>query len=369
MNSLWQKIYFGNSLEDWVTAIAVILFGFILLRLIKKTVLSRLKKWTESTATTIDDFIVSGVERSIFPMLYVFFVYTGIGFLTIPVKWMNRISSALWVVVMFFILRIITSAVKYFIFSALKEKDNSEIRQKQAGGLIVILNFCIYVVGFIFLLDNLGYNMGTLIAGLGIGGIAIALAAQTILGDLFSYFVIFFDKPFEVDDFIAVDDKLGIIEYIGIKTTRVRNLAGEQIVFSNKDLTNSRLHNYGRMEKRRVVFKIGIIYQTSAEKLKMIPEMAKNIILKQEDVTFDRVHFTGFGNSSLDFEFVYYILTADYTIYMNKHQAILLDIFEAFERERIEFAYPTQTLYIEGQPVPSSQVIPSSTNEDALPQS
>lgn len=365
MNNWWQEIYFGNTLKDWITATAVILFGFILLRIIKKTVLSRLKKWTSKTATSIDDFIVAGVEKSVFPLLYVFFVYSGIGFLNIPERWMHRISAALWVVVMFFILRIITSGVRYFIFSALKEKDKSEVRQKQAGGLIVILNFCIYVVGFIFLLDNLGYNMGTLIAGLGIGGIAIALAAQTILGDLFSYFVIFFDKPFEVGDFIIVDDKLGVIEYIGIKTTRVRNLGGEQIVFSNKDLTNSRLHNFGRMEKRRVVFKLGVVYQTSAEKIKRIPEIVKNIILKQEDITFDRGHFFAFGNSSLDFEFVYYILTPDYTIYMNKHQAILLDIFEAFEKEKIEFAYPTQTLFIEGQSTASDNKL-SHKSEDAL---
>ncbi len=366
MNNWWQKIYFGNTLEDWVTAIAVILFGFVLLRLIKKTVLFRIKKWTEKTATSIDDFILAGVEKSVFPMLYVFFVYTGISFLTITTKWMHRISAALWVFVMFFILRIITSGVKYFIFSALKEKENSEVRQKQANGLIVILNFCIYVIGFIFLLDNLGYNMGTLIAGLGIGGIAIALAAQTILGDLFSYFVIFFDKPFEVGDFIIVDDKLGVVEYIGIKTTRVRNLGGEQIVFSNKDLTNSRLHNFGRMQKRRVVFKIGVIYQTSSEKLKMVPEMVKNIILKQEDVTFDRGHFMSFGNFSLDFEFVYYILSADYTLYMNKHQAILLDIFESFEKEKIEFAYPTQTLFVEGQSESNSKNQLSGKSEDAL---
>ena len=347
MNNWWQRVFFGNNLQDWITAIAVILFGFILLRVIKRTVLARLIKWTKKTETSIDDFIVHSVEHTVFPLLYIFFIYTGIGFLTIAEKWAHRISAALWVVVMFFILRIVTSAVKYFIFSALKEKDNSEVRQKQAGGLIVILNFSIYVIGFIFLLDNLGYNMGTLIAGLGIGGIAIALAAQTILGDLFSYFVIFFDKPFEVGDFIMVDDKLGVIEYIGIKTTRVRNLAGEQIVFSNKDLTNSRLHNFGRMQKRRVVFKMGVVYQTSVEKVKMIPEIVKNIVLKQEDVTYDRGHFTGFENSSMNFEFVYYVLSADYNMYMSTHQAIWLDILQSFEKENIEFAYPTQTLFID----------------------
>lgn len=349
MNNLWQKVFFDNTFQAWITAIAIILVGFTLLSLLKKTVISRLKKWAEKTATSIDDFIVAGVERSVFPLLYVFFVYAGISFLTISEKWDHRISVALSVVILFFILRIITSAIRYFIFSALKGKDNSEVRQKQAGGLIVILNFCIYIIGFVFLLDNLGYNMGTLITGLGIGGIAIALAAQAILGDLFSYFAIFFDKPFEVGDFIKVDDKLGVIEYIGIKTTRVRNIAGEQIVFSNKDLTSSRLHNYGRMQKRRVVFNIGVVYHTSVEKLKIIPEIVKSIILKQEEITYDRGHFTGFEGSSMNFEFVYYVLSADYNQYMTTHQAIWLNTLQSFEKQNIELAYPTQTLHLEPQ--------------------
>lgn len=349
MNDWWQKIYFGNTLQDWIYAITVIFFGIILLRLIKKTVLVKLKKWTAKTTASIDDFIVFGMEHSVFPILYIFFVYTGIGFLTISEKWGHRISVALWVVVMFFVLRIITSAIKYFILSALKGKENSEVRQKQAAGLIIILNFFIYVVGFVFLLDNLGYNIGTLLAGLGIGGIAIALAAQTILGDLFSYFVIFFDRPFEIGDFIGVDDKAGSVEYIGIKTTRIRTPSGEQLICSNKDLTDSRVHNYGRMQKRRVVFQISVVAQTQAEKLKLIPDLVKDIILKKQDITYDRGHFTGFQGSSLNFEFVYFILSADYNFYMDTHQEIWLAILESFKKENIEFAFPAQTLYLEAQ--------------------
>jgi small-conductance mechanosensitive channel len=188
--------------------------------------------------------------------------------------------------------------------------------------------------------------MATLLTGLGIGGIAIALAAQAILGDLFSYFAIYFDKPFEVGDFVQVDDKAGVIEYIGIKTTRVRNLAGEQIVFSNKDLTNSRLHNFGRMEKRRVVFNLGVVYDTPIDKIKLIPETVKEIINQQENITFDRGHFTGFNNSSMNFEFVYYVLSADYNFYMSTHQTIYLAILRSFEKMNVKLAYPTQTLFL-----------------------
>jgi small-conductance mechanosensitive channel len=349
MHSLWQEIYFGNSLQDWAIALAIILGGFILLRLLKKTVLTSLKKWASKTTMTFDDLVVLGVERAVFPLLYLAFVYLGLKFLEFPAKWEHIKSVALWVVVMFFLLKIVTSVVKYFILRALDQDEAGRVRQKQAGGLILILNFCIYIIGFIFLLDNLGYNMGTLIAGLGIGGIAIALAAQAILSDLFSYFVIFFDKPFEVGDFISVEDQSGTIEHIGFKTTRVKSPNGEQIVFSNKDLTDSRIHNFQRMEKRMVIFQIGVVYNTPVKTLEEIPDMVKNVILKQERVSFDRGHFTGFKNSSMNFEFVYHVLTTDYSFYMATHQAIWLNILQSFGDEKIELAYPSQTVYLESK--------------------
>ncbi|MCK4428221.1 MAG: mechanosensitive ion channel family protein, partial [candidate division Zixibacteria bacterium] len=192
-----------------------------------------------------------------------------------------------------------------------------------------------------------GFKISTVIAGLGIGGIAVALAAQAILGDLFSYFSILFDRPFEVGDFIILDDYLGTIEHIGIKTTRVRSLGGEQLVFSNADLTNSRLRNYKRMAKRRVVFKLGVTYQTTLEQVKEIPTIIKNIIQNITDTVFDRAHFSSYGDFSLVFETVYYVLSRDYNKYMNIQQEINFAIKEEFEKRGIEFAYPTQTLFLE----------------------
>ena len=182
---------------------------------------------------------------------------------------------------------------------------------------------------------------------LGIGGIAIALAAQTILGDLFSYFVIFFDRPFEIGDFIVIDDKSGVVEHIGIKTTRIRTLGGEQLICSNTDLTNSGLHNYKRLQKRRILFNLGVTYQTSHQQISEIPGILKGIVESKPYVTFDRAHFSGYGDFSLNFEIVYYILDSDYTFYMDKQQAIYLDILKAFEERGIEFAYPTQTLMMQ----------------------
>ena len=201
-------------------------------------------------------------------------------------------------------------------------------------------------MGLVFLLDNLGFKVSAVITGLGIGGIAVALAAQTILGDLFAYFVIFFDRPFEIGDFIIVGDKLGSVEYIGLKTTRVRSLSGEQLVFSNKDLTDSRIHNYKKMERRRVVFQLGVIYQTTLEQVKEIPAIVKQIIENQKDTAFDRGHFAKYGDFSLNFEFVYYVVGSDYNKYMDIQQAINLEIYKVFEEKGIEFAYPTQTLFM-----------------------
>ncbi|MDO9079933.1 MAG: mechanosensitive ion channel family protein, partial [Desulfuromonadales bacterium] len=208
------------------------------------------------------------------------------------------------------------------------------------------LNVVIWVLGLMFLLDNLGFKITSVVAGLGIGGIAIALAAQTVLGDLFNYFVIFFDRPFEVGDFLVIDDKKGTVEHIGIKTTRIRSLGGEILVFHNTDLTNSRIHNYKKMERRRVVFQVGVVYQTTPDNLENLPLIMKEIIEKQEDATFDRAHFASLGDFSLNFEVVYYVLGDDYAHYMDIQQGINLAIFREFKEKGIEFAYPTQTLFM-----------------------
>jgi small-conductance mechanosensitive channel len=195
-------------------------------------------------------------------------------------------------------------------------------------------------------LDNLGFNITTLVAGLGIGGIAVALALQNILGDLFASLSIVLDKPFVIGDFIIIDNYLGTIEHIGLKTTRIRSLSGEQLVFSNTDLLQSRIRNFKRMFERRVVFSIGVTYQTSADKLAKIPKMIKDIVESKDPVRFDRSHFKDYGDFSLNFETVYWVKSPEYNVYMDIQQAINLELYSKFEAEGIEFAYPTQTLFV-----------------------
>ena len=209
---------------------------------------------------------------------------------------------------------------------------------------MIIINVVIWALGIVFVIDNLVGDVTTIIAGLGIGGIAIALAAQNILGDLFNYFVILFDRPFEVGDFIIVDDKLGAVEYIGIKTTRIRSLSGEQLIIGNSNLTTSRIHNYKRMFRRRVLFTIDIEYGTPLEVVKEVPGLLRSIVESQQNITFDRAHFAKYADWSLRFEVVYYVTSPDYNVYMDIQQNINFKIYEEFNKRKIGFAFPTQTL-------------------------
>lgn len=214
---------------------------------------------------------------------------------------------------------------------------------QSARGLIsFILQTVLWALILLLILDNLGIDTTALVTGLGVGGIAAALAINNILGDLFASLSIVLDDPFEVGDFVIVGDLMGTVEHIGIKSTRIRSLSGEQIVFSNSDLLGSRIRNYKRMKERRVVFAVGIIYETPKDKLQEVTSWIRSIIESVENTRFDRCHFKSFGAYSLDFETVYYVLEPDYNVYMDIQQKINLAIFEKFEAEGIEFAYPTQ---------------------------
>jgi small-conductance mechanosensitive channel len=210
-----------------------------------------------------------------------------------------------------------------------------------------VLRVAIWSVILLLTLDNLGVNITALVAGLGVGGIAVALAAQNILGDLFASLSIVLDKPFAVGDFIILGEYMGSVEKVGLKTTRLRSLSGEQLIFSNADLLASRIRNYGRMFERRVVFSLGVTYQTTPEQLRRIPKIIREAIEANEQVRFDRAHFQKYGDFALIFEVVYYVLSREYNVHMDIQQEVNLTIYERFAAEGIEFAYPTQTVYVE----------------------
>jgi small-conductance mechanosensitive channel len=350
MQEFLNQTYWGNTVQSYIIAVAIFIGVSVLIFIFRKVVLSRLRKWAESTETKLDDLLIRGLQKSIIPVLNILVFYFAVKTLELHPKVERAVDVVSVILITFFIIRMITAALRFGLDSYIKskatEEEEAHRRIKQIRGITAIGSFFIWVLGFIFLLDNLGYQITAVIAGLGIGGIAIALAAQAILGDLFSYFVIFFDRPFEIGDFIVIGEFKGNIEYIGIKTTRVRSLSGEQLVFGNSDLTNSRIQNFKRMERRRVVFKLGVTYQTPAEKIEEAVKMVEQIIVDHPDVTYDRGHFAAFGPFSLDLEFVYFVLSNDYIQYMNIQQDVNFRVLREFEKLGIEFAYPTQTLFV-----------------------
>jgi small-conductance mechanosensitive channel len=346
MQELLNYTIFGNTVLKYFIALAIFLVGITVVYVFKKYILSRLKKISAKTQTNIDDLLVKAIEKSLIPIIYFGIFYAALYTLKLSQDFVTGLNFATKIIITFFIVKTIISAIGFAFKSYAQKSEDSDRREKQLRSINGLANLVIWIIALLFLLDNIGVQISAVIAGLGIGGIAVALAAQAVLGDLFSYFVIFFDRPFEIGDFIIVGDKVGAVEKIGIKTTRIRAIGGEILIFSNTDLTNSRVHNYKKMERRRVVFKLGVTYQTTAQKLKLVPQIVKQIIEQQTDATFDRGHFLSYGDFSLNFEFVYYVAGADYNKYMDIQQAINLTIYEAFEKEGIEFAYPTQTLYL-----------------------
>ena len=349
LNGILNQVYFGNTVRNYLIAFGIFLAIVLVLYAFRALILSRLKGWAAKTVNKIDDFIVHLVERSLLPLLYLGAIYLAFQTLNFN-PLINRIVNVLTLsiitlVTVRFGVAFIDQALKFFWLRG----EYDEVKRKSLQGIINIIKVFVWGLAIILLLDNLGLKISAVIAGLGIGGVAVALAAQAVLGDLFSYFAIFFDRPFELGDFIIVGDYLGTVEHIGIKTTRVRSLGGEQLVFSNSDLTSSRVRNYKRMQKRRVVFKIGVIYQTPIKQLKEIPDIVKKVINDSPDTIFDRTHFFSYGDFALIYEIVYYVLSGDYNKYMDLQQQINFGIHEEFEKRNIQFAYPTQTVYVNKQ--------------------
>lgn len=344
---LQSMSYFGNSLLDYAVALGIIGVGVIALWIIKTFVLLSLRRLAASTAATWDNFAVSLINTFISPLGYLGVVYLAAAALVLPPAVEKALQVVMTVVLAILGIRFMIGVVRYGIFDMWLPQQGEHVSlEPRLRGLMPALSVLIWSIGIVFLLDNLGFDISAMVAALGIGGIAIGLAASTVLGDAFAYLAILCDRPFELGDFIMVDSYLGSVEHIGMKTTRLRSLGGEQLVFSNKDLTDSRLRNYKRMRERRIVFTVGVTYGTTLAQIKEAPQLIRSIIQSLPDVRFDRSHFSTFADFSLSIETVYYVLSPNYNTYMDIQQAINLQIKEAFEQRGITFAFPTQTLYV-----------------------
>lgn len=337
----------GNTIRAYLVCASVVIAIYLAARICRFFVYRYLQKWAEKTATTLDDFFVEATKKSFLPFLNVFAFYAGLNLLTLHALINRVLDIAITAMAVFFCTRFITMFVAYGFKLYLVKKGRDTVFERSLHGILIVIKAVVWCLAVVFILDNIGFKISTVIAGLGIGGVAVALAAQAVLKDLFSYFSILFDRPFEVGDFIIINDYMGTVEYIGVKTTRLRSLSGEQVIFANADLTDSRVRNYKRMEKRRVVFTLGIVYDTPLSQIKAIPHTIEKIIKNTECTLFDRAHFSSIGNSSLLFEIVYFVMSSDYNKYMDVQQKINIAIIESFGKEDIQFAFPTQTIHVQ----------------------
>ena len=335
-----------NSVKDYIIFFVAFFIGLLLIRLFKKILLSKLFYWARKTGNGFLDFSIKTFESKLLPLAYFGIFYLSIQGLILSsllIKIINGIGLTLIVI---YGVRFCLSFINYGIEIYLLKKETDPAKRQVLKAISSVIKILAWLLALIIILDNLGIKISALVTGLGIGGIAVALAAQVVLGDLFSYFTIYFDRPFETGDMILIGDFRGNVEHIGLKTTRLRSISGEQLICSNTDLTSSRLRNYKRMKNRRCSFQIGVSYQTNYQQLKEIPVLIAEIIKAISDTDFNRAHFTTFGEYSLLFDVVYYVTTSDYNRYMDIQQAINLKIVEEFEKRGIQFTYPTQTLYV-----------------------
>lgn len=346
MQKFLDTIYWGNSLEKYFMVGGGMFIAWILLRIVKKIAVKKLQKWATNTTNQFDDVLVSAFDRFAVPIVYLMLNYSLIQLLTISTKVERVISVAVSLVTMIFVVNLINYALYYGVKTYMEIKGEPPERMKQLTGILTVIKVVFWFLGILFLASNLGYDITTIIAGLGVGGIAIALAAQNILGDLFSYFVIFFDKPFEVGDFVVVGAEQGAIEKIGVKTVRIRSISGEQLIMPNSEIVKATIKNFKRLEKRRKIFSIGVTYDTNPLLLAEIPQLIKDIINNTTDTELIRCHLLSFADSSINFEIVYFVLSDDFIKYMDIHQEICLAIASCFKEKQIEFAFPSQTIYL-----------------------
>ncbi len=342
--SIFQFRVLGNTIKEYIYALIIFLGALLVFKIVQLVLFKYFRKLAQKTKTEIDDVFLEILQKIKPPFYFYVALYFALKTLKINL-WLNRILSA---VLMVWVTYQVIVAIQILINRVIKKRVAKDATSEAILGLMgKILKGIIWGVGLIFVLSNLGINVTSLLAGLGVGGIAIAFALQNILEDLFSSFAIFFDKPFRVGDFIVVGRNYkGTVEKIGIKTTRLRSLQGEELVISNKELTSAKIQNFGKVEERRVSIKIGVTYETPLEKLRIIPKLIEEIIKNTENVRFDRTFFVSYGDFALIFEIVYFVQSSDYLVHLKSQQEILLKLKEEFEKQGIEFAYPTQTLYL-----------------------
>jgi small-conductance mechanosensitive channel len=339
--SLLATEFEGNSLLTWLIAAGVFVLVLGVLALIRRLLMKRAGRMAARTSNGFDDLILDVLGRTHTLFLTAVALAAASLALTLSEEVRGYITMAIGAAFMIQLLVWGNEGIGFWL---------RRQSQKNAGSLgtltavAFVARLLLWLLIIVLLLDNFGIHVTTLIGALGVAGIAGALAAQTVLGDLFAAISIYLDKPFEVGDFIIFDEFLGTVSSVGLRSTRVASLSGEEIIVSNSDLLKSRIRNYRRMQQRRIVFQLGAAYGTPREKVEVIPQIIRAAVEEQKPVRFDRSHLKGYGESSIDFETVYYVLDPNYNSYMDIQQAINFVIMRRFEEEGIRFAHPVRVM-------------------------
>ncbi len=345
IKDLAHTSYYGNELISWVRALVQFAVWLTVLPLARAFIARRLKKRTVDHPVAPLLLFRALVNATTRLFMLAAAVYLAMRWLVVSERLERIVGTAILVVTWYQVALWATATVRHLI----EVRRGHELASSEGAASLNILRFVsmlvVWTVAFLMLLANLGVKIMPLVAGLGVGGVAIALAVQNVLGDLFASLSIALDKPFKVGDFLVMGDEKGTVERIGIKSTRLRSLSGEQIVMSNGDLLQSRVRNYGLLYERRAVFTIGIVYESPRELLPRVPEIIEEAIRAQPKTRFDRAHFASFGDFALVYEAVYFVLDPGYNTYMDVQQGINLRLVEEFARVGIEFAYPTNKQY------------------------
>lgn len=320
-----------------------ILVLLVMFEIVLRGFLKRLEVIAKQTETDLDDFVVNILQHLRWPVFIVLVLISGYAFMDFGAVVKKGVSYAIFIFIIYGIIRVAELFIDYLSRKFIEKKFKGA-NVPQMGIVVLIMKITVWSLGILMVLSNLGYNVNSLIAGLGIGGIAVALAIQNILGDLFSSVSIYMDKPFKVGDLIFVNDQYGKVKKIGIKTTRITTLQGEELVIPNQKLVSTAIQNYGKLKRRRVTFKLALAYDTPLAKIKKLPPKIKKIIDDIDGITADRVSFKTFGETSLDFEVVYYVESNDYSVCMERQQDVNFQVIEALEKMGIQRHVPEHSV-------------------------
>jgi small-conductance mechanosensitive channel len=340
--------------RDWAAAALTVIAAYAVLSSILHLICNRFDARARRTGYRFD-ILVTAVLRDTHPLFIALAaLLAGSYFIDLPTRIANKLDHIWFVIIGFQIALWLNRGVKLWARDRLSTQTHATRNPVITSMTAWVLRFALWSMLLLAILANVGVNITAFVASLGVGGVAVALAVQSILSDLFASLAIGLDKPFEIGDFIVFESIAGTVQHVGLKTTRIRSLSGEEIVASNTALLKSTIHNYKRMSERRIVFTFGVTYDARAAQLQKIPDIVRRAVEAAGNTRFDRAHFKEFGENALNFEVVYFVTDPDFNLYMDIQQRINLTILEGLENLGTSFALPTRTIQLvrrDGEPV------------------